>query len=128
MSNTEYIIKVVITDHVADVDMAVVTACHGIMGMATATGRLAEIHATRIDPGVPGKRNPRRQPVFSEENGVLLVQQNWRQQNERLLSAGARALERAEVDDPGEAAMILEQVVKLDGTYVEPQAPRGVRR
>lgn len=44
--------------------------------------------------------------------------------NERLLSAGARALERCEVaDDPSgaadEAAAILRTVVNLDGTYRE---------
>lgn len=38
---------------------------------------------------------------------------------QRLLSAAARALERVEVGDAGEAEMILSQVVKLDGTYVE---------
>lgn len=35
----------------------------------------------------------------------------------RLLSAAARALERVQVDDSGEAEFILEQVVTLSGEY-----------
>jgi hypothetical protein len=36
----------------------------------------------------------------------------------RLLSAAARALERVQVEDSGEAEHILSQVVELDGTYI----------
>lgn len=40
----------------------------------------------------------------------------------RLLHAAAAALERTQVDDPGEATMILEKVVRLDGSYVPADA------
>lgn len=46
-----------------------------------------------------------------------------RDQRDRLLMAAAAALERTQVDDPGEATMILEQVVTLDGKYVHPDTP-----
>lgn len=36
----------------------------------------------------------------------------------RLLRSAAAALERTQVDDPGEATMILERVVTLSGEYV----------
>jgi hypothetical protein len=40
---------------------------------------------------------------------------------DRLLRAAAAALERTQVDDSGEATMILEQVVTLSGEYVQPK-------
>jgi len=43
-----------------------------------------------------------------------------REQRDRLLRIAAAALERTQVDDAGEATMILEGVVTLDGKYVEP--------
>ena len=46
-----------------------------------------------------------------------------RDQRDRLLVAAAAALERTQVDDPGEATMILEQVVTLAGEYVYPTPP-----
>lgn len=55
------------------------------------------------------------------------VERCWRYRNEleaevtRLRSAAARALERTQVDDSGEATMILEQVVNLDGSPVAPR-------
>jgi hypothetical protein len=48
-----------------------------------------------------------------------------REQRDRLLVAAAAALERTQVDDPGEATMILEAIVTLDGKYVWSEAEKG---
>jgi hypothetical protein len=47
--------------------------------------------------------------------GMVVIRDN---EQGRLLRAAAAALERTQVDDAGEATMILEQVVTLNGEYV----------
>lgn len=92
-----------------------------------------EVYQVVLGPGAPNTTTDSRSSVFLRADRVVDHPvpfepepgvDELRDQNERLLSAEARALERVQVDDSGEATMILEAVVELDGAYVERREDR----